>query len=284
MARVNVEQKALSDQTDPRYRILGRELGIDRWSALGRMCVVWNLCQEHESYVLAREILNSLFDDISCLSDALLTSGLGKKHRFGIYIAGTEGRIEWLANKRRTGRQNGKRGGRPRKTNTEPIKNQDGLRAETPPAPAPAPAENLFVGAGASDGELFSEEEQRPLKFAEDSQAMRLAHFFFESHVLVLDPNHKPPNWQTWARHCDGILRIDKRAPGDVRRVIAWLHQDVFWRANILSPAKLREKFTTLLVRANEGTCEKRREASTTGPRVATHEPEAAALMKRGGA
>jgi hypothetical protein len=138
MARVNVEQQALSDQSDPRYKILARELGVDRWSALGRMCVVWNICQERETYVLELGIVNSLFDDAPCLSEALVKSGLGKKHRYGVYISGSRGRVEWLANKRLTGRTNGKRGGRPKKTKEEPIENQHGLRAETPPALAPA--------------------------------------------------------------------------------------------------------------------------------------------------
>jgi hypothetical protein len=137
MARVNVEQAAL---TDPRYAILGRAIGADKWAAIGRMVAVWNHCQETNRYVLDFETVNHLFDDISGFSEALLKSGLGKKHRHGIYISGTKGRIEWLETKR----ANGRKGGRP-KVNREENRNETerkpiGSPSANPPAPAPAPA------------------------------------------------------------------------------------------------------------------------------------------------
>jgi hypothetical protein len=128
VARVNVEQVVF---TDPRYALLGRLIGSDRWGAIGRMTLVWHVCQERESYVLTEEVVNSLFDDVSRMSEALLTSGLAKKHRFGLYICGTKGRIEWLAKKRDTARKNGKLGGRPAVTEVEPMENRHRFPQET---------------------------------------------------------------------------------------------------------------------------------------------------------
>jgi len=52
-----------------------------------------------------------------------------------------------------------------------------------------------------------------------------------------------------WAQDIDRILRIDNRSPTEVERVILWSQQDTFWKANILSGAKLREKFDQLTAR-----------------------------------
>jgi len=48
---------------------------------------------------------------------------------------------------------------------------------------------------------------------------------------------------------CDVTIRIDHRSPEDIRRVIEWCQSDPFWQSNILSTAKLREKFDQLTVK-----------------------------------
>ena len=49
-----------------------------------------------------------------------------------------------------------------------------------------------------------------------------------------------------WAADLDKMLRLDKRPEEEVHRVILWCQADGFWKANILSGAKLREKFDQL--------------------------------------
>jgi hypothetical protein len=49
-----------------------------------------------------------------------------------------------------------------------------------------------------------------------------------------------------WARDIDLAIRIDKRSPDALMRVIDWAHKTsagAFWRPNLLSGTKLREKF-----------------------------------------
>lgn len=46
------------------------------------------------------------------------------------------------------------------------------------------------------------------------------------------------------------LLDRDHRTPEQIRRVIDWATADAFWKANILSAAKLREKFDQLLIKA----------------------------------
>ncbi len=52
-----------------------------------------------------------------------------------------------------------------------------------------------------------------------------------------------------WAQDIDKLLRIDGRSPEEVERVIRWSQQDTFWKPNIQSGAKLREKFDQLTAR-----------------------------------
>lgn len=46
------------------------------------------------------------------------------------------------------------------------------------------------------------------------------------------------------------MLDRDQRTPIQVENAIRWAQRDDFWRANILSPAKLREKYETLRLQA----------------------------------
>jgi hypothetical protein len=42
------------------------------------------------------------------------------------------------------------------------------------------------------------------------------------------------------------MIRLDERKPERIEQVIRWTQQDPFWQGNILSTAKLREKFDQL--------------------------------------
>lgn len=70
----------------------------------------------------------------------------------------------------------------------------------------------------------------------------------FLTKIKERNPNFKYPNMQKWILEMDRLLRIDKRDPNECKRVIDWVNQDSFWKANCLSPAKLREKYDTLVM------------------------------------
>lgn len=63
---------------------------------------------------------------------------------------------------------------------------------------------------------------------------------------------HKTPNIKDWARQVDLMVKVDKRDLGDIREVIVWCQNDDFWKNNILSTKKLREKFDQLLLKSKE--------------------------------
>lgn len=84
--------------------------------------------------------------------------------------------------------------------------------------------------------------------FLSNSDEVRLSELLFEK-ILSRNPNHKKPNLQTWATDVDRMIRIDRRTPEEIRRVIEWCQSDPFWQNNILSTAKLRKQFDQLLLK-----------------------------------
>lgn len=82
-------------------------------------------------------------------------------------------------------------------------------------------------------------------QFDPSSLEYRLAEYLLKKIKLHL-PNIKEPDLQGWASKMDLILRIDKRKPEEVKAVIDFAQGDLFWRSNILSAGKLRDKYDQL--------------------------------------
>jgi len=92
--------------------------------------------------------------------------------------------------------------------------------------------------------------KQIPL-FDEATEQYQLA-LFVRQCVLKNLPNAKvpestPEDLRRWAYNIDLMMRIDYRSPDEIRQLMDWAHKDQFWKANILSPGKLREKWDTLV-------------------------------------
>lgn len=63
----------------------------------------------------------------------------------------------------------------------------------------------------------------------------------------------KRPNvTQAWVKDMDKLMRLDGRTPLQVRLAIEWCQADSFWSTNILSPAKLRQKYDQLRLKASQ--------------------------------
>jgi len=87
--------------------------------------------------------------------------------------------------------------------------------------------------------------------FDENTEQYKLA-LFMRSCILENLPNAKvpeptPDKLRRWAYDIDLMMRIDCRSPDEIRELIDWSHRDSFWKANILSPGKLREKWDMLV-------------------------------------
>ena len=268
MATVNLDRGVFND---PRYKILGRLLGITKWDAIARMAMVWDFCQETGAYVLSIEKLNALHDDVNeklttptrkqnrklniaeraatSFAEAVITAGLGRKRRSGVYVRGTKGRIEWLEKKRLAARKNGKLGGRPRKPKENRSDNQDRLQAVTTSSSASASAS----ASAQSQKEHSTSAAKAPPRskkiFGPDSEPYSLAVALFDA-IRGNDPNAREPQIHLWAKDFDRLIRIDKREPEEIRRLIAWCHADSFWRSIVLSASSFRDKYAQIRLKA----------------------------------
>ena len=83
--------------------------------------------------------------------------------------------------------------------------------------------------------------------FSKDSQEYFLSEYLYKK-ILENDEKYKKPNLQKWAEHIDKLIRLDKRKPMEIKQVIDYATTNDFWKANILSTKKLRDKFTTLQI------------------------------------
>lgn len=100
--------------------------------------------------------------------------------------------------------------------------------------------------------------DARPQKeekvFPEDSDAYQAASYLArqkEKHY----PDLKPPeekDLQRWAADFDKCNRIDKRSWDDIADVLRFSQKNTFWRKNILSGKKFREKYDRLLIEMTE--------------------------------
>lgn len=64
--------------------------------------------------------------------------------------------------------------------------------------------------------------------------------------VQQVNPTAKPPNWPKWANDIRLMREQDKRSHRDICELFNWANTDSFWRANILSPGTLRDKWDSL--------------------------------------
>ncbi|WP_420896192.1 replication protein [Xenorhabdus bovienii] len=78
-----------------------------------------------------------------------------------------------------------------------------------------------------------------------DADDLKAAEWIFQK-VQVAKPNAKEPNWATWANDIRLMRQSNNRTHAAICRLFKWANQDAFWYCNILSPAKLREKWDTL--------------------------------------
>ncbi len=92
----------------------------------------------------------------------------------------------------------------------------------------------------------------KPNFFVETSDEFRLAKLLF-NRIRENNPQHKPPNLQSWAKSICLMIRRENRAPDDIEHVIDWCQQDDFWKSNILSTVKLRKQFDQLSMKMKKG-------------------------------
>lgn len=108
---------------------------------------------------------------------------------------------------------------------------------------------NIYIYNNTShiENECDEAEEKKSKKFDEKSDPYLLAKFLEKN---IMNNNPKFPSSekqkQRWAKDIDKMIRIDKIKPDDIANVISFCQKDSFWRCNILSGKKLRDKYQQL--------------------------------------
>jgi hypothetical protein len=105
--------------------------------------------------------------------------------------------------------------------------------------PAPAPTPTPYK-------EDSKESSCRKLRF--DETDMLTAQWMF-SLIRDLCPGSKEPNFRHWANSIRLMRERDERSDEEIRSLFQWANDDSFWKSNILSPDKLREKWNQLIIK-----------------------------------
>lgn len=110
----------------------------------------------------------------------------------------------------------------------------------------------LSLSANAADEQMVDGDGIKPSKsddipkYSPEDEAC--ARWLFDR-IRKTNPDHKPPNIATWANDVRLMRERDKRTHREICELFGWAHDDKFWCANILSPAKLREKWDQLNIK-----------------------------------
>lgn len=132
--------------------------------------------------------------------------------------------------------------------NTEINKEKERDRA--PQNGALSPPQNGGDAQSVSDTKEQKPEQKEPQtnsdsKYKFGERDLRGAEWMYNE-LQKQNPNFKKPNFKTWANDVRLMHEQDKRDYSDMATLWKFAREDSFWMSNILSPAKLREKWDQL--------------------------------------
>jgi len=70
--------------------------------------------------------------------------------------------------------------------------------------------------------------------------------------LLVLNPKHRKPNMEQWANEVRLMRVNDGHTHSEILDLFRFANSDSFWKSNILSPKKLREKWDVLTIKKGD--------------------------------
>lgn len=96
----------------------------------------------------------------------------------------------------------------------------------------------------------------RQQKYDEDNTYFKMAIYFHERVSKVANDAGiahliKRSNMQTWSDDMRKLIEIDEVDKRLAKEVMDWVTEDSFWRTNVLSAKKFREKFLELAIKMN---------------------------------
>ena len=121
------------------------------------------------------------------------------------------------------------------------------------PSKIPAPNKENIVNSGVSpiksDLVPFTKHNltKHNIIYSANSTELSLSKLLLKK-IRERNPDHKEPDLQEWAYDIDLMIRIDKRDPEVIKKIIIWCQQEEFWQNNILSTSKLRKQYDQLFL------------------------------------
>ena len=70
--------------------------------------------------------------------------------------------------------------------------------------------------------------------------------------LLALNPKHRKPNMDSWAIEIRLMRESDGHSHSEIMDLFRFANSDNFWKSNILSPKKLREKWDVLTIKKGD--------------------------------
>jgi hypothetical protein len=118
-------------------------------------------------------------------------------------------------------------------------------------APEPSLTVREPLGETSSETGASDKEESGPPSNNPPSEVAVAIADLLRQCILENNPKAKITDRQQeqWADVADRMMRLDGRAESEIRELIDWSQHDEFWHTNILSMAKLREKWDQLVVK-----------------------------------
>lgn len=104
---------------------------------------------------------------------------------------------------------------------------------------------STFSSEQSPDGAKVAEVSPKPRKHHGTEDDHKAAHWMLDR-IREADATAKEPKWDAWANEIRLMREQDGRAHREMCSLFGWAQRDPFWRANVLSPSKLREKWTQL--------------------------------------
>ncbi|WP_306009365.1 replication protein [Bacillus sp. MMSF_3328] len=94
----------------------------------------------------------------------------------------------------------------------------------------------------------------KPLKYDEENSYYKMAVYFHKRVAATAKESGvehliKRANLQTWADDFRKLIEIDRVTKKKAKEVMDWVTKDDFWKTNVLSARKLREKFSELAIK-----------------------------------
>jgi hypothetical protein len=94
------------------------------------------------------------------------------------------------------------------------------------------------------EGAVVSKREKNGWKWG-TSADLKVAEYIYGC-IKRIDSRARQPNYAVWSNDVRLMRSNDERTPREICEVFKWANEDKFWQSNILSPSKLRDKYTAL--------------------------------------